>query len=490
MAHIINKGRYGRETYPDRQRTGGEHGFTDPADTIARASARRLVDVNTTGLPDGTLIFVRSVRDFFVLWRGTPFTADDILVADAITGGGQWLRRQLPSMRWLLQAAWFIDPAAADDEGAGTALDPLKTHAELGRRALNQGKTLEQSTTVTLVSSLPDTDPIDIDVALPEGTILAPNILRYLGTPTTIRSGTFDAVTPLVSGTALPSVTDAIGGSFAGEIGARVRMTGGANSGARAWLLRDDGAATATTSAFFEQATVGNAIPTPTDPTTDTYVVETLPTARLGRVKLTIGPFNGALYVLQFEDLTIGDDQNAFPPRCTNLDASLFVGCDISAQVFDKAAAVFMGSLFRLGTTFLNSFIAARAAAVFDEGYGAVDSFFELSFETTAVGVPLVSASVSSSRYRIEDASAHDSSSAGLTLMPDVSAVVSALLWGDGNTTYGINARGGQLHYDPGTQPTITGVIDDTRVGGIDKAYAALPFLNAANGAAIVDTPT
>lgn len=491
--HIIGRGRYARETYPlPRPPTGGggSGGFAPPVDTIARASAARLVDLDATTFPDGTLIFVRSVRDFFVLHKTSALTADDITIADAV-GGGQWLRKFTPSVRWMSQASWDIDPSAADDEGDGSAGDPLKTHAELGRRAFSQGREIQQSVVVTIVSTLPDDDPIEIDLNFPaSGPFLT---IRYVGAPTTIRSGTFDAVTPLDPGSqALQTVTDTVGGSFAGEIRSRVRMTGGAAAGARAWLVRDDGGSTATTSAFWTQAVVGAAAVTVVNPTTDDYVVETFPAVRIARVDMGQGPEGGAFYPLIFEDLDITAPNPDAPSRVTNLDAAIFVGCEIQRLLFEKAESAMVGCLWQNAVAFVNSNVTHLAGAIVGSGYSARGSRFRFANETTAMDVPLISSLVTECGYQMGDASGHDSPSSGVALAPSVIVQLEAqgLLWGDGNASYGINAQGGKLFYDVATQPTITGGTDDTRIGGIDKAYAALPFFNAANGAAVVDTPT
>jgi hypothetical protein len=467
---------------------GGESGFAFPVDTIARASASRLVDLDATLFPDGTLVFVRSVCDFFVLHKTSALTSDDITIADAI-GGGRWLRKFTPSVRWLAQAAWFIDPAAADDEGDGSAGDPLQTHAELGRRAICQGREIKQTTTVTIVSTLPDDDPVEVDVKMP----VPGTYLHYFGTPTTVRSGTFDGATSLISGTALPTVTDGVGGSFGAQIGKRLRMTSGPITGARAWLVRDDGGSTASTSAFFQQDTTSSPIesfPTLVDPDTDDYVVEDLPFIMLARVKATQAPVASRTPVI-FEDLGVGGSTDV-ANLCTHMDSSLFVGCDVFSQVFDDAFGFYSGCRIAGNAQWFRSTASLAASAIMGSGYATLESFVELRNETTAVGTPLVPANSAESNYSVSDASGHDAGGGadGVNLGPGERCEVSGLLWGTGNAGYGIRARGGILWYGAATQPTITGTLGDTRIGGIDKVYAAIPFFNSSNNSGVVDTPT
>lgn len=58
----------------------GEGGTLAPVDTIAVASASRLIDIDTTALPDGILVKVRSVEDLFELL--TAPSADVIAQTD------------------------------------------------------------------------------------------------------------------------------------------------------------------------------------------------------------------------------------------------------------------------------------------------------------------------------------------------------------------------------------------------------------------------
>lgn len=440
----------------------------------------RLVDVDATTFPDGTLVFVRSVRDFFVLDKASALTADDTTIADAI-GGGQWLRMGFDNERWTHQAAWFIDPAAADDEGDGSAGDPLRTHAELGRRAMNNGAQIPQSVTVTIVSTLPaDTDPVEIDVELTDPTA----VIRYVGTPTQIESGTLSAATPLVSGTNLPDVTGP--GLFLGD---RIRLTSGASTGAIAWILRDDGGGVRTTSAF--QTTNKTAQPltgTPTllDPAAnDDFVVEDLPNIYLARVKFS-NP-NGVELALVFDSLHIGSDDDT--RLTTLLNRCLIVDSVLDNVSIGHPQATMSGCLFD-DVTLRNGFAICNACASRVAALSATDCFVIMAFETTAVGAPLVPSSSTAVYAFTGPVSAHDSPAltAGLTITNAANAF--ALLWGTGNATYGINALTGSLFYPPATKPTVTGGTNDTRVGGVDKAYADIPFLNGTNGAAIVETPT
>jgi hypothetical protein len=317
--------------------------------------------------------------------------------------------------------------------------------------------------------------------------------LHYFGLPTTVRSGTFDAVSPLVSGTSLTTVTDGAGGSFAAQIGKRVRMTAGASLGARAWLERDDGGSTASTSAFFQQDTVGppaEPLPTLVSPTTDDYVIEDLPTIQVARVKASRALGGDAPPVI-FEDLLVGTPVTDDFTLCTNCDRSLFVACDVTHHSWDKTQAVYSGCMVQRTADWQNSDVQLVACAVLNTGYTAVDCTIAIGLETAAVGAQLIPTGSTSCSFLITDASGHDAAAGpSVDLGPGERCESTGLVWGSGNGTYGISCRGGIFWYDAATQPTITGGTDDTRIGGIDKAYAALPFFNGANSSGVVDTPT
>lgn len=466
---------------------GGGGGFLTPVDTIARASASRLVDVPTGALPDGTLVFVRSVRDFFVLDKNSAAVADDITVAAALDGG-RWGRRFEPDVEWLTQADWTIDPGAADDEGAGTAGDPLRSHAELGRRAFKHGWVIRQSTVVNITDAgLPASDPIEVDIALADSSVL----VRYVGAPTAQQAGTFTDATALVSGTALPTVEDTTLGLGGGNLGQRIRLTSGASAGAIAWALRDDGADVLTTSAFATTsktppASGNTTLKNPTGGGGDDYVLETLPLVRLGRIKLTNQV--GTDVPLLFDSLLVGEPGEGAVNLVTNLDRAFFVDCMIDNVSFRKADAVFASCLFvELSDLAGNGELAA--GAIFDaarmRGEGAV---VRIGAEHTAVGTPLVA--MGFAQYLCTGPiSAHDASGAGISLGPFTALQTSSLIWGTGNGTFGIDAAGGKLFYASGTKPTVTGATNDTQVGGVGTAYAAVPAFNGGNGSAIVENP-
>lgn len=98
-------------------------------DTIADLSA-----FNAAGDVAGTIAWVQSVRDFWEYDPTSPLAPDGITIASA-TGGGNWIRMQLPNVVWELQTTWHIDPVGGNDESTGlTSLTAIQTRDELLRR--------------------------------------------------------------------------------------------------------------------------------------------------------------------------------------------------------------------------------------------------------------------------------------------------------------------------------------------------------------------
>ena len=138
---------------------------------------------NLGGLPDdaykdGDFAYVQSTRATYQLDRTLNATPSAVAV-DTFSGNGQWVFF-LASKSWETQTAWYIDPAAGNDENDGaTTTTALATWAEFCRRV----KTINGSVTCTLLS--------DTTEALIGSFVAGANDARLSisGTPTIIASG-------------------------------------------------------------------------------------------------------------------------------------------------------------------------------------------------------------------------------------------------------------------------------------------------------------
>ena len=188
---------------------------------------------------------------------------------------------KLPNERWSLQTSWHIDATNGNDENDGsTDGTPLKSHAEFARR-VNRTTLTGKPTVVVIHTDL--LEEIRLDVTLVGAGGGVDSQLVYVGIPTQVlRSGTLSAVDVINVGANTPSaVTDSSltawttgGPSGSSLINQRIRLVGGTNDGAVAWLLKQDASFTnkARTSTFI---TSGGSAVTPA--MGDQYVVEKLP---------------------------------------------------------------------------------------------------------------------------------------------------------------------------------------------------------------------
>lgn len=128
-------------------------------DTIALASASRLVDLDDSLLLESQTVYVRSVRTFFRLSKNIAgYTSDNITIATALSGGNaRWLRQDAIDLSWNFQTVWYVDPVAGNDENQGNApAAALKTVSEFSRRL-----TLVLQNTgfiVNILGDIPNTD--------------------------------------------------------------------------------------------------------------------------------------------------------------------------------------------------------------------------------------------------------------------------------------------------------------------------------------------
>lgn len=456
-------------------------------ETVLLASTSRLVDIDTTALPDGSRVYVNSVEDTYTFDRTSVLAADGLLVAVPVVGPGRWLRLSLGSERWRHQATWFVHATTGNDENDGSTLGTaIQTKRELFRR-LSKGE-IPQTIDVTYPVSIPATD-----TAFLYGVTILPNaMIRFHGTPTVVHSGTIDAATNLDSATQTPpSFTDASVGDFAPHIGRRVRLTSGPFTGAFAFLSLRVAATTARTSAWFTNnllaAPYGTAV-TLVNPTAGTtYVIETLPSDAAGAYlveKMSEGA-QGSTAIL-WDSLEIGYGGNS--RISTHFPNVAFAACIWNSRNFYGRNISFSGVRIRAGDTLHIETLVCRACSHAAPLSLRKAAQVELRDQCLAQGATSIMNVVQNSFIEVFAAAAFDGTE-GIVIDQDSRArfnnLVATPFWGTGQTGFGIRVDG-QANYSAGMTPTCTGAAGDTRIGGTVTAYGALPFLNAANGASLV----
>lgn len=463
-----------------------------PPATGINQGTRPLTTYQTTALADGARVFVAgSINASFFFRLNSSLSVDLVNVVDGI-GPGQFIRDYT---YWATQTAWYIDAVNGSDFNTGlTPATALQTDAERQRRVQPLGSiwNIGADTSVVYLNTLPLGDPAIFNIG-----IKTAGNLRIKGTPTTIYTspvGGFTAVTALNRAANIPwDVTEV--GLGAGRPGQRVRISAGARAGARAWFAKDLGGGRYRISPFGSLNTAGSPIPQTLTLVTpqigDQFVVETLTLITRIQVNVAYVEYNNAIgQQLTFEDIatTGGMPVIGTLPANTGIFTPMAYGCSFGANPFYgvqnnclSSGAVYIAPA-ALSMNLGGLVLGGRPDY---QGGGVVWIDMDTLLQATGIRMRLGAA------VRMGTVGSFDSAAEGF-LIEDVGAARTEsvlfsgtdLLYGAGNTTYGITVKsGGKLRYT--TKPVVTGGTNDTIVGGIAKAYANIPFLNGYDGATV-----
>ncbi len=226
-----------------RASNGTIYQVTPSGTTPATADITTLATLGpTTGLANGTLIWVTSRKRYFTLDTTSAATAiaGEIVAA---SGGGRWITQTYTSsLEWSTQAAWFINTATGSDDNTGaTNVLPLLTWAEFARRVIIAA----QPYTVTIAGNLAATDPITWAPQLQWDRAIsatAPS-LTVIGTETAGAVQVYAAGATIVAGNVASQFTIAAHGAW--TVGQAIRTTTGAAAGTITFVTRDIGAGNA-----------------------------------------------------------------------------------------------------------------------------------------------------------------------------------------------------------------------------------------------------
>jgi hypothetical protein len=404
----------------------------------------------------------------------------------------------------LTQATWFVDPVNGNDANNGaTAATALKTDA---RRQVLWGGTTQalilQPVTVTYLSALPATDIVNYNVTI--GSVGGVSGKLFITSPMNQQvgagTGAFTAVQAINrAGNLVSNVTD---GARAWTRGQRIRIMSGARVGAVAWITKDLGAGVAETTAFFTYPAGGtNAFPTAVTPQVgDPYVTETLNTIPIGRWEVhTTGPSTattGAMFIDQMDvdgtafgaqgSMYTDSEEPGIVGTSCNFKACALIGInnDLAIQLTNCLAdtlnvtgVAFLGGGCHGGAV-SNVFPLPNGIVIFDRDFLGADQ----PIITTATGPSaVIFGNVAAMRASV----AVDLNPGAIARQFNIFGAGNAL-YGSGNGI-GVRARSMAAYiYASGSKPTIATTTSDAVVGGTNKAWAAIPYVEAANQAEIV----
>lgn len=393
----------------------------------------------------------------------------------------------------LTQAAWYVNATTGNDSNTGaTSGTALKTLAELYRRT--QGRVWTVSSTIYLSGDFTE------ESLVLDGTVLPGVQVVVRGDVTEVATGAISAFTAYNGATSTPSLIDDGGATdYSAYVGLLVRITSGAAINCSAPLMKAVAAGQFRPGQFFSvdylQVNPAGA---------DTFAIEDL-TTKVGSFHIGL---KGA-----------GGDYNNYEPRCLIRDVRLSTSANNVQDNSFGDGDVSSGStlLYRvcidgggLGLTYISgTSIHLLATYTTVAGYMYfTDSVVYMWGFTTLGGVQYDNCyvNVPFDFYLVQNFAAYfyggETWAAGGIGAMEVGAGETAALsvesgahvstpsgtsycWGAGNLCgYGIKAGSGSI-YSYGVKPTVSGVTNDTIVGGTAKAYANIPFLNGYDGATV-----
>ena len=399
-----------------------------------------------------------------------PFNGQVLNYANgAFVGPGANPTPQTVYTNWALQATWYIDAAAGSDANTGVdAGHPIKTFAEWKRRV---GRHIRVNMDLYLLTSLPSTDPFDLEVYIHNTAKLYVH-----GTLTQVDAGVLTARTARAPATNTPNdVTDATGAgqNWAAHLGQLVHFT---VADAWAWVAKDLGANKGRLSVPTQVAMSRGACAEFLPAGNEAYTIHTLTEVYLDRGMVieavqadpTLAP--GGLFYM--DDVKVHDTSaqgmypcvsavgNAQPifRRCQlygTMDRSnVMMCCSFPGQaVFDcssGSAPIVIGCIY-FGTVVISSQKGAYLYnyKVASMGQGA----------TVLVGGEL---------YCPADFCAFDSAGSGIAFVgPSGGVRATGKVYGAGNTSYGMDIGSGNYFRGTVSNNTITGTTGDVRIGGL-----------------------
>jgi hypothetical protein len=480
-----------------------------PFTGVNNATVRLLKAISAAELAllrDGDTVYVESVRDY---WKWVPTsTATDDSTGDAaqlrycnptVNGAnpGRFERLFIRSPDWLLQD-FFIDSTAGvgNNENTGaSALVPLNNDNELYQRWGDFAQ-LTTPRTVTYIQS--PTTQTNYDVQFLGGS------LTLLGTRTLVLGPVvLTAVT--VQNRATQTPWDITGpGLGAAHVGLIVQITASgvpANVGAYATIVKDLGGGKVRVSPFGTKvvSTVSFNVVTPV--AGDTVEVISFPTLQTGKIRFRLGSninftaspltncavidllkLEGSSDAASLVGIVICESTRVFYQRVVQsrmrwggFGGTLHFFC--GGHIITGSVSFLAGSTCNLDAVAIGNVLLSALPGC------SVVMRKDCIFQAGGWGV------VGNCRINSQGTAYFDSAGIGCNLAFGVYSQTGAIAdWGTNNTSFGIGLSSGAF-YIYVTKPTINatlGVGRETRIGGTDKLYGAIPYVEGANLAGLV----
>ena len=473
--------------------------------------------VNASGLAilsdgnfvDGELAYVSTFRDYFALNRSSVATPDGKTIIATLSGLGRWERLNIPHPSWMRQSSWYVDSAHvnANDENVGDDPSaPLATDAERQRRwGLGMTAIVPPNVGITVNYPSSPSDKFNLDVMYMDG-----GSVRIVGTATVTKSGTLSAVTTI----SRPSPWDVTGGSLgAADEGFIIRIPSGARAGNYAGIAKDLTGNNVRTGPFgnlsiSSAVSTGPAYTGATPVSSDPFDVISLPILTVGSICVRSAtnsiPTSTPTNCVVFDSVHLyGPGSGAFTANGTlySIGACVFTRSCIIDTMWIRGSGAFYaaGGIWRGNNFVLGDF------SVFGGPYCQALGFVQYTGSMnihTGTSIQLggdclfqdASLNVRGQVYG-EYVGIFDRTISNLALTVHETGhymsfpiTSSDLLYGNNNAGVGCKViAGGKLTYN--TKPsmnTSTGTGRQSLIGGTNKDWSAVPYVETTNNAMIV----
>jgi len=416
-----------------------------------------------------------------------------------------------------LQIPWFIDPVNGDDNNTGlTALVPVKTEQEVISRIGTQIIPVEMIW--NLMNDFPASNPFYIPSSLQIGS--GGSLSLVSAKPLTqLFAGTLSgaaAITRGAGGGSRQTVTDvalpvswAAVGALNTQSGALVRIRLTANN-AQAFGTVETVAKTMATTPFTIPATTPGGLPVTYVPAgNEAYVIET---GYLNIADFRVYPSGNGLPVGVADSRIFGFGlalSNTGNPQLGFLSANTPVGlnnvffsnCDlgriqpVASTTIGANACKLSGSSFSVEQGFLSAgaclvtaalTLSSQSGGATTIGGGVVGSNF-VSDTLFDLGGRLIVSSQGAILERVGFFSTTGGNTDSIVVNPGgmvraTNFINASAVYGSGIGRAGINCNGsGRFVYTAANKPTVTGVVTDARLDGVNLSYAKLPFIDVLN---------
>ena len=450
----------------------------------------------------GEVVWLDSFRDQFILdGKGRP-SGDGATTFESPVGS--WRRLLIGHPSWMEHRDWYCDAVNGNDENGGVdAANALKTPDELQRRWGGTGRRarLTRALTLTFAQSPTGQTNMVFEVALGAS-------FTFVGTPTITKPGTVLSDVQTQVRTAGSELGWAITGPGldATDVGKLVVITAsgvGANVDAYALVLKDETGGKVRVSPFGTFDSTTGAFTQRTPQVGDTVEIRTPMTLTVGMIDCyaaAAGSASAGVNRVLFDSLTLdagGTSDGGIYGHKTSIYYARSIlngvtwlgeGSGGKAPHFLRGGGVGTGQLFVRsgGNSTISQSGCLGSVSVGANGHLAVaaDTYFQNCGLTVARG-----AFVNSQGAAFFDRSSSDS--AFVLLDGGVCTQLGAVPdWGTNNTGHGLKVQSG-ASYTYATKPTINGTVGAGRealVGGTDKLWSAIPYVEATNNAMIVPT--